>query len=457
MSATHTSRSTGYYSKFFVYIEEESKQGAFLQRITDDENSSEFMDINVLSSFGDDNREPSTCEERHEISNIFGGGENDQTINCKTCNLSINSIQKVSQKKTGYMRCLECTSDVFYCNDCKPMPQVRQKMGLNAGIHTLNVFRMARHEALFVKSEDILLMTDTILTLMINSNVIITDKNSNAPLLTILENLGKKIESDNRWKESATCRIIVVEDADFQKACQFIKGEKVNQNKDSRGVLLTKICNKVEIAQKRINDGNKTHEFVTKFLMEKNQPANEFKNQTVPSILTEEIGKDFGEEAKEKQREEKKMNDQLKNLDEESQLVHSDSIRNSQRATVSTGGEKTPDFMKKFTADSDKLIQEGGKEFFNPVTLNNEQSEYRNRFDEIVFATDTRNPGQLQRQQLKSCLGKINQIMARSIWLCLMSEITDGIDADTKNIINATAMHSKICDLIHDSNMSASY
>jgi len=88
-------------------------------------------------------------------------------------------------------------------------------MGLNAGIHTLNVFRMARHEALFVKSEDILLMTDTILTLMINSNVIITDKNSNAPLLTILENLGKKIESDNRWKESATCRIIVVEDADF--------------------------------------------------------------------------------------------------------------------------------------------------------------------------------------------------------------------------------------------------
>lgn len=151
------------------------------------------------------------------------------------------------------------------------------------------------------------------------------------------------------------------------------------------------------------------------------------------------------------------MNDQLKNLDEESQLVHSDSIRNSQRATVSTGGEKTPDFMKKFTADSDKLIQEGGKEFFNPVTLNNEQSEYRNRFDEIVFATDTRNPGQLQRQQLKSCLGKINQIMARSIWLCLMSEITDGIDADTKNIINATAMHSKICDLIHDSNMSASY
>lgn len=47
--------------------------------------------------------------------------------------------------------------------------------------------------------------------------------------------------------------------------------------------------------------------------------------------------------------------------------------------------------------------------------------------------------------------------MARSIWLRLMSEVSDSIDADTKNIINATAMHPKICDLIHDSNMSASY
>jgi hypothetical protein len=30
MSSTHTSRSTGYYAKVFIYIEEESKTGAFL-------------------------------------------------------------------------------------------------------------------------------------------------------------------------------------------------------------------------------------------------------------------------------------------------------------------------------------------------------------------------------------------------------------------------------------------
>lgn len=113
------------------------------------------------------------------------------------------------------MRCLECTSDVFFCNECKPMPQVRKNMGLDVGINTLSVFRIARHEAIFIKSEDLMNMTDTILTLMITSNIIILDKNPSAPLLTILANLAKKINADNRWKECATCRFILVEPADF--------------------------------------------------------------------------------------------------------------------------------------------------------------------------------------------------------------------------------------------------
>ena len=101
----------------------------------------------------------------------------------------------------------------------------------------------------------------------------------------------------------------MVENEDFEKASLFIKGERVNQSAQSRGTLLTKICNKVEIAQKRINNSNATHSFVTKFLQEKSQPYNEFLNQTVENILREEIAKDFGEEVKEKQREEKKMQD----------------------------------------------------------------------------------------------------------------------------------------------------
>ena len=38
-----------------------------------------------------------------------------------------------------------------------------------------------------------------------------------------------------------------------------------------------------------------------------------------------------------------------------------------------------------------------------------------------------------------------------------MSELNNGVDPETKNSINATVMHARICDLIHDGNMSASY
>lgn len=39
-----------------------------------------------------------------------------------------------------------------------------------------------------------------------------------------------------------------------------------------------------------------------------------------------------------------------------------------------------------------------------------------------------------------------------------MSIVSDNPDdLDTQNIINATAMHPKICNLIHERNMSASY
>jgi len=73
------------------------------------------------------------------------------------------------------MKCLECTNEIFYCNECRPNPQVRKNMGLDVSIKTLNIYRMSRHEAIFVKSADLSTLTDGMLTLMINSNVIIIE------------------------------------------------------------------------------------------------------------------------------------------------------------------------------------------------------------------------------------------------------------------------------------------
>jgi hypothetical protein len=34
----------------------------------------------------------------------------------------MSSISKISQKKTGLMKCLDCTSEVYFCNQCTPKP-----------------------------------------------------------------------------------------------------------------------------------------------------------------------------------------------------------------------------------------------------------------------------------------------------------------------------------------------
>jgi hypothetical protein len=143
-------------------------------------------------------------------------------------------------------------------------------------------------------------------------------------------------------------------------------------------------------------------DFVTKFLKDGAQNYNEFLSSTVPTILKDQIASEFAtEEVKEREREEKKMMEQLQDLD---RATSSESISSSasksfvrQPTTVSVSNEKTPDFMLKFTQESKKLIAEGGKEFFNPNTVSNDKAEFRTRFDEIVFERDNSNPDVLQR------------------------------------------------------------
>ena len=133
------------------------------------------------------------------------------------------------------------------------------------------------------------------------------------------------------------------------------------------------------------------------------------------------------------------MQEQLQKINEPAQIERPESNRNVQSSIMSIAGDATPEFMKKFT-ESNKLTYENGREFFSNEKIVREQSEYRKRFDEFVFDSDTRNPREHQRKQLKNCLGKMNQVMARDVWLSLMSEVTEGIDADTKKIIYATGI-----------------
>ena len=77
MSATHTNRSTGYYSRYLLYIEEDNKNAAFLQRDTDDPNLSEFMNFDILATVNDEGAMlKCDTDESHPLSNQFGMEQN---------------------------------------------------------------------------------------------------------------------------------------------------------------------------------------------------------------------------------------------------------------------------------------------------------------------------------------------------------------------------------------------
>ena len=356
------------------------------------------MDMGILCSCNDDALQPYLCEEGHPLSSTYGGGDSaDVSIKCKACEKSLNNIAKVTQKKTGFMRCAECTSDVNYCNGCRPRPQVRSKSGVEVSSHTLGVFRVARSEAIFVKAIDLLAMTDRILAMLLTSNIIITEENDDAKLIDIIANLAERITEDNKWADAAKCRFILVSAASFTASQTFLQGGKLAapaaDKPTDRGGLITQICRKVTIAKKRLQNADTMHAFVTRFLKDKDAKYEDSKD-----ILTEMVAQEYPE-AKERQTEEARMEAELKALWEpSSSLEATESTRNVGPSLPTPSADKTPDFMKKFTEESKKLIQEGGKEFFQPVKFVRSSAEFQGRFDEVVFESDSRSPGQHQRK-----------------------------------------------------------
>lgn len=114
----------------------------------------------------------------------------------------------------------------------------------------------------------------------------------------------------------------------------------------------------------------------------------------------------------------------------------------------------TPDFMSKFTAENQKLVEENGERYF--YKLGSSGKDESEAFQEIVFETALNSRSNLSRKQLHSSLLKINQLIARSILLKILSE-AENVDSETQKFITSSSMHIKICDLIHQSNMAASH
>ena len=105
---------------------------------------------------------------------------------CYICKEDMNSMAKVAQKKTGFMRCYECTSDYNYCNKCRPKLQLNLKAGLTIDINSQALYRLSRHEAVMIKSDDLYALSPRTLATLRMSNVVITDKNENNSIESLM-------------------------------------------------------------------------------------------------------------------------------------------------------------------------------------------------------------------------------------------------------------------------------
>ena len=157
-----------------------------------------------------------------------------EDLKCGMCKDYINLTEKVKQKKTGLLKCMECSnSECYFCNQCFPKPQLNTDYGLEVGIYSECFFRIARHEAILINSEKLATLHEEILGTILMSNVVITD--DKVPLLTIFEALAEKIISDKRWKECALTRFVVVKEVSFNRAKEFLAGEKISGLENTRG------------------------------------------------------------------------------------------------------------------------------------------------------------------------------------------------------------------------------
>ena len=136
-----------------------------------------------------------------------------ETRRCAQCREDINSVEKSAQLKTGFMRSTE-NSDTEFCNDCRPKLQVQTKCGLSIGVHSPGPFRLARHEAVMIKSEELKDLSMRALATLRMANVVVTDRSEEVPLPDLLAKLSAKIKEDITWKECADIQIIEVDRQD---------------------------------------------------------------------------------------------------------------------------------------------------------------------------------------------------------------------------------------------------
>jgi hypothetical protein len=79
--------------------------------------------------------------------------------------------------------------------------QIQTKSGLSIDLHSDNLFRISRHEAVLMESKELNELSIRTLATLRTSNMVVIDKSENFSLLDFVKKLNEKISEDITWKE----------------------------------------------------------------------------------------------------------------------------------------------------------------------------------------------------------------------------------------------------------------
>lgn len=241
-----------------MYMDEKNSKSAILQRISDENLGSEFFNFDIEYTVNDmksGDKRLYGCDTGHihsSFDNYYNNKvqlEESSNVKCKKCDLSIASINKIAQQRSGMIKCIDCTSDFLLCNQCAPKPVYKEDEAFEVSLYKANAFRMARSEVVFMHSKDLKTLSDHVMGTLLGSNVVVID--STNPLLPIMSSLANKVMADKRYQPCAQVRFVVISDKAFKGAASFLNEEPM-PSEENKGTLITKMYKKVEIVQKKI-------------------------------------------------------------------------------------------------------------------------------------------------------------------------------------------------------------
>jgi len=205
----------------------------------------------------------------HEMQNMYCLGKIDehQELRCAKGKCKDSRIRQ-TEKKTGFLRCPESSSNADMCTQCSPKPQVNRKASYTIQHIGSSVYRLPRANCVLIDSKPLtgLSSNQRVLAALRQCNVVITKRMTQEEFGKLLDDLKKKAKDEPYWQPCLETQILQVSAGVFRSMEKFLMGMPAQSNAGERSTMLSHLYQEFDFVQEKILSKEKSLDFVQKFM-----------------------------------------------------------------------------------------------------------------------------------------------------------------------------------------------